>query len=200
MNRRTCISFFYTDEIERQTLAPVAQEAERRRYRIRFTDRMDEPAEIGVYCSHRPDPSNAKLSAILLHDLAQRHDIWPDFWRYEPWNRFDIGILPGPAWRKRWQACARQPEAHPRMGVYELGWPKADDIFRDPEAFQRKVATLRANLHLGHRRSVLYAPSWENDGKQDDLVRSLKDLPVNLLLKQAPGRRPTRRYWKTSGG
>lgn len=186
MNRRTCISFFYTDEIERQTLAPVAQEAERRRYRIRFTDRMDEPAEIGVYCSHRPDPSNAKLSAILLHDLAQRHDIWPDFWRYEPWNRFDIGILPGPAWRKRWQACARQPEAHPRMGVYELGWPKADDIFRDPEAFQRKVATLRANLHLGHRRSVLYAPSWENDGKQDDLVRSLKDLPVNLLLKQAP--------------
>jgi hypothetical protein len=33
---------------------------------------------------------------------------------------------------------------------------------------------------------VLYAPSWENDGKQDDLVQSLRDLPVNLLLKQAP--------------
>jgi GT2 family glycosyltransferase/Flp pilus assembly protein TadD/2-polyprenyl-3-methyl-5-hydroxy-6-metoxy-1,4-benzoquinol methylase len=186
MSRRTLISFFYTDEIERQTMAPVAQEAERRQYRIRFTDRMDEPAEIGVYCSHRPDPSNAKMSAILLHDLAQRHDMWPDFWRYEPWNRFDIGILPGPAWRKRWQASAGQPEAHPRMGVYELGWPKADVIFRDPDAFQRKVATLRANLQLRPRRSVLYAPSWENDGKQDDLVRSLKDLPVNLLLKQAP--------------
>ena len=186
MSRRTLISFFYTDEIERQTLAPVAQEAERRQYRIRFTDRMDEPAEIGVYCSHRPDPSNAKMSAILLHDLAQRHDMWPDFWRYEPWNRFDIGILPGPAWRRRWQACAGQPEACPRIGVYELGWPKADVIFRDPDAFQHKVATLRANLQLGQRRSVLYAPSWENDGKQDDLVRSLKDLPVNLLLKQAP--------------
>lgn len=186
MNRRTLISFFYTDEIERQTLAPVAQEAERRQYRVRFTDRMDEPAEIGIYCSHRPDPSNAKMSAILLHDLAQRHDMWPDFWRYEPWNRFDVGVLPGPAWRKRWQACACQPEAHPRLGVYELGWPKADAIFRDPEAFQRNVATLRAELHLGQRRSVLYAPSWENDGKQDDLVQSLRDLPVNLLLKQAP--------------
>jgi GT2 family glycosyltransferase/Flp pilus assembly protein TadD/2-polyprenyl-3-methyl-5-hydroxy-6-metoxy-1,4-benzoquinol methylase len=186
MNRRTLISFFYTDEIERQTLAPVAQEAERRQFRIRFTDRMDEPAEIGVYCSHRPDPSNAKLSAILLHDLAQRHDMWPDFWRYEPWNRFDIGILPGPAWRRRWQACARQPEANPRMGVYELGWPKSDDIFRDPDAFQRNVSALRADLLLGARRSVLYAPSWENDDKQDDLVRSLRDLPVNLLLKQAP--------------
>lgn len=186
MDRRTLISFFYTDEIERHTLAPVAQEAERRRYRTRFTDRMDEPAEIGVYCSHRPDPSNAKMSAILLHDLAQRHDIWPDFWRYEPWNRFDIGILPGPAWRRRWQACAGQPEARPRIGVYELGWPKADVIFRDPDAFQRTVATLRANLRLGQRRSVLYAPSWENDGKQDDVVRSLRDLPVNLLLKQAP--------------
>ncbi|MGE3977471.1 MAG: glycosyltransferase [Nitrospira sp.] len=186
MNRRTLISFFYTDEIERQTLEPVAQEAERRQYRIRFTDRMDEPAEIGMYCSHRPDPSNARMSAILLHDLAQRHDMWPDFWRYEPWNQFDIGILPGPAWRKRWQACAKQPEAHPRMGVYELGWPKADAIFRDPEAFQRKVGALRAELRLGPRRSVLYAPSWENDGKQDDVVRSLQDLPVNLLLKQAP--------------
>jgi GT2 family glycosyltransferase/tetratricopeptide (TPR) repeat protein/SAM-dependent methyltransferase len=186
MNRRTLISFFYTDEIERQTLQPVAQEAEQRQYRVRFTDHMDEPAEIGIYCSHRPDPSNAKMSAILLHDLAQRHDIWPDFWRYEPWNRFDIGVLPGPAWRKRWQACAGQPEARPRMGVYELGWPKADVIFRDPEAFQRTVAGLRADLHLGPRRSVLYAPSWENDGKQDDLVRSLRELPVNLLLKQAP--------------
>lgn len=186
MNRRALISFFYTDEIERQTLEPVAQEAERRQYRVRFTDRMDEPAEIGIYCSHRPDPSNAKMSAILLHDLAQRHDMWPDFWRYEPWNRFDIGVLPGPAWRKRWQACAWQPEARPRLGVYELGWPKADVIFRDPESFQRNVTALRDGLHLGHRRSVLYAPSWENDGKQDDFVRSLRDLPVNLLLKQAP--------------
>ncbi|MBL8039176.1 MAG: glycosyltransferase [Nitrospira sp.] len=186
MKRRTLISFFFTDDIERQTLAPVAQEAERRQYRVRFTDRMDEPAEIGMYCSHRPDPSNARMSVILLHDLAQRHDMWPDFWRYEPWNQFDIGILPGPAWRKRWQACSEQPEARPRMGVYELGWPKADVIFRDPEAFQRTVAGLRADLHLGPRRSVLYAPSWENDGKQDDLVQSLRQLPVNLLLKQAP--------------
>jgi len=186
MKRRALISFFFTDDIERQTLAPVAQEAERRQYRVRFTDRMDEPAEIGVYCSHRPDPSNARFSAILLHDLAQRHDIWPDFWRYEPWNRFDIGVLPGPAWRKRWLACAGQLEARPRLGVFELGWPKADVIFRDPEAFRRTVAGLKADLHLGPRRSVLYAPSWENDGKQDDLVQSLRQLPVNLLLKQAP--------------
>ncbi len=186
MNRRTLISFFYTDEIERQTLEPIAQEAERRQYRVRFTDRMDEAAEIGIYCSHRPDPSNAKMSAILLHDLAQRHDMWPDFWRVEPWNRFDVGVLPGPAWRKRWQACAWQPEARPRLGVYELGWPKSDVIFRDPESFQRNVTALRDGLHVGHRRSVLYAPSWENDGKQDDFVRSLRDLPVNLLLKQAP--------------
>lgn len=186
MNCRPLISFFFTDDIERQTLAPIAQEAERRQYRVRFTDRMDEPAEIGIYCSHRPDPSNSRMSAILLHDLAQRHDIWPDFWKYEPWNRFDIGILPGPSWRKRWQACAMQPEACPRIGVYELGWPKADVIFRDPEAFQQTVAGLRTDLHLGPRRSALYAPSWENDGKQDDLVQSLRHLPVNLLLKQAP--------------
>lgn len=186
MTRRPRISFFHTDDIERQTLAPIAKEAERRQYQVRFTENIQEPAEIGIYCSHRPDPSNAKLSAILLHDLAQRHDVWPNYWQHEPWNRFDIGVLPGPAWSKRWQACSRQPEARPRLGVYELGWPKSDDIFRDPEAFQRTLAKLRTDWHIGPRRSVLYAPSWENDGKQDDLVQSLRDLSVNLLLKQAP--------------
>ena len=33
---------------------------------------------------------------------------------------------------------------------------------------------------------MLSAPSWENNEKQESFVRSLKDLPVNLLLKQAP--------------
>jgi CDP-glycerol glycerophosphotransferase (TagB/SpsB family) len=45
---------------------------------------------------------------------------------------------------------------------------------------------LRLRLGLKHERTVLYAPSWENHGKQDEFVQSLRDLPVNLLLKQAP--------------
>ena len=33
--------------------------------------------------------------------------------------------------------------------------------------------------------SILYAPSWENDGKEDDFITALASLNVNLLIKQA---------------
>ena len=40
-------------------------------------------------------------------------------------------------------------------------------------------------MDLKYDVNVLYAPSWENDGKEDDFVRALASLPVNLLVKQA---------------
>jgi len=179
-------AFFYTDQVEQQTLQPLADEAVARGHSIRFSGNLAEVADVGVFCSHRPDPSQCRFSVIMLHDLGQRHDIWPDFWRYEPWDRFDIGILPGKDWADRWHSVSARPEAQPRIGVCVLGWPKADLIYRDRVRFDAEVAGLRKTLGLKHECSVLYAPSWENNGKQDDFVRALMDLPVNLILKQAP--------------
>ncbi|HRF06768.1 MAG: hypothetical protein AW09_000234 [Candidatus Accumulibacter phosphatis] len=180
------ITFFHTDKVEWQTMRPVAVEAERRGYRVEFSDRIDAPSEIGVYCSHSPSPRNSRFSAIMLHDLAQRHDIWPDYWLTEPWNEFDLGFLPGPSWGERWYRSSLQPQSRPRRGVFQLGWPKADSLFNCRENFQREADELRHQLGLRHDFSILYAPSWENHGKQDDFVRALSDLPFNLLLKQAP--------------
>lgn len=122
----------------------------------------------------------------MLHDLAQGHNRWPNVWEGEPWNKFDIGILPGDSWVERWQECSWDPCARPRLGVFKLGWPKADLVFESEERFRKESASFREELGLIHSNSVIYAPSWENDGKQDEFVQALKDLPVNLLLKQAP--------------
>ncbi len=184
-NLNPSITFFYTDNCERQAIAPIADEAEKRGFNVLWSMNSQQRAEIGVYCEHACKP-NADFSIILLHDLAQRHDIWPQFWHYEPWQAFDMGILPGQAWVERWQTQAGFSYARPKLGVFELGWPKADLVFRNKAHFKQEAETLRAQLGLKHAQSVLYAPSWENHGKQDDFVQALKHLPVNLLLKQAP--------------
>lgn len=179
------ITFFYTDNCERQALEPIAIEAKKRGIEVRFSTDSKVFAEVGVYCEHACTP-NADFSVILLHDLAQRHDIWPHFWHHEPWSKFDIGCVPGQAWVERWQHQADFPVSRPRLGVFDVGWPKADLVFKDKARFAEEAAKLRQTLGLKYEKSVLYAPSWENHGKQDDFVQAFKDLPVNVLLKQAP--------------
>jgi len=176
------ITFFYSDGVEKQTAEPIARDAEKRGYKVKFTDNLLEKADIGVYCQHVSFPENSNFSVTMLHDLGQGHNRWPNIWKGEPWDQFDIGILPGPLWAQRWQSCCDHPYTRPEKGVYELGWPKADSLFTDDS----KVQKLRESLDLQHEVTVLYAPSWENNGKQDEFVQALKDLPVNLLLKQAP--------------
>jgi hypothetical protein len=189
------ITFFYTDGTERQTCEPILKEAQRRGFVTEMTQDIKQRAEIGLYCQHQCYPENARFSVIMLHDMAQGHNRWPDFWRAEPWGKFDLGILPGPSWHERWRSCSSRPYAVPRHGIFTCGWPKADLIFDDGAPFQAYVSELRRGLNLKHKRSVLYAPSWENDRKQDDVVRALKDLPLNVLLKQAPYRSSSKSSW-----
>jgi len=180
------ITFFYTDAIERQTGEPIAIEAAKRGYEVSFNDNVHDKAEIGIYCQHKCVPDKSKFSIIMLHDLAQAHNRWPNIWINEPWSKFDIGILPGDSWVQRWQECSWYRYARPKLGIFKLGWPKADLVFQDKGIFTNITAELRTALRLKYDKTVIYAPSWENDNKQDDFVQSLKELPVNLLLKQAP--------------
>lgn len=177
------ITFFYTDKGEYHNLKPIADEANRRGYKVTFTENLMQKAEIGVYCQHICHPENSKFSVILLHDLAQGHNRWPSFWELERWNNFDIGIVPGSSWAFLWAQSACQYYANPRYGVYELGYPKSDLVHSD--ALTQRTEELRKQLNLKYNFSILYAPSWENDGKEDDFVSALCSLPVNLIIKQA---------------
>lgn len=183
------ITFLFTEDCEFKALQPVAMEANLRGYETVFSKDYRKPVEIGVYCNHKPDPTNARFSVVMFHDMGQFH--WPEnpyleeyHWNDEPWSAFDIGILPGRAWSQCWYSVSDLDNARPRLGVFELGWPKADKVFRDRTAFNKEVCKLKESLRLKDGPSVLYAPSFENDGKQDDFVCSLIHMPVNLLIKQ----------------
>lgn len=177
------ITFFYTDKGEYYNLKPIADEANKRGYQIKFTENIKESAEIGVYCQHICYPENSKFSIILLHDMAQGHNRWPNIWEIEHWDKFDIGIVPGKFWANLWTDCAFLPYVNPRCGVFEFGYPKGDLI--NSNLLKESSNLLRNHLKLKYNISILYAPSWENNEKEDDFVRALASLPVNLLIKQA---------------
>ena len=179
------ITFYYTDNCERQTVEPIAEEAKLRGFPVKMSNDMNEKSVIGFYCQHNQRPKSG-LSIIMLHDMAQRHDVWPNFWFHEPWNEFDIGILPGKMWVDRWKLMSKLRVSQPKIGVFDLGWPKADLIYKNMDEFATKTVKFKSELNLKYDKTILYAPSWENNGKQDEFVQSLMDLPVNLLLKQAP--------------
>lgn len=177
------ITFFYTDKGEYYNLEPIANEAGKRGYKIRFTKDKKEKAEIGVYCQHVCYPENSKFSLILLHDLAQGHNKWPNLWESERWNKFDIGIVPGRTWADRWRQCASFYYSNPRSGTYEFGYPKSDYV-NDISVIER-AADVKKKLGIPDKFTVLYAPSWEYDGKEEDFIKAVKDLDVNMVVKQA---------------
>lgn len=177
------ITFFATDKGEYYNLLPIMKEAKKRGYKVKDTDDLDEKAEIGVYCQHFGRPQNSKFSVVLLHDMAQGHNRWPNIWEAEHWCEYDIGIVPGIRWKERWEKCAFDYHAFPRCGAYMLGYPKSQEAFS--AELESRVKELKDAMNLKYDISVLYAPSWENDGKEDDFVQALSSLPVNLLVKQA---------------
>ncbi len=177
------ITLFATDKGEYYNVLPIMREAEKRGYKVRYTDDLDEKTEIGIYCQHAGKPQNAKFSVVLLHDMVQGHNRWPNIWEAEHWCEYDIGIVPGIRWKERWERCAFDYHAYPRRGAYMLGYPKSQEVFS--EELERRVKELKDAMNLKYDISVLYAPSWENDGKEDDFVQALSSLPVNLFVKQA---------------
>lgn len=177
------ITFFCQDKGEYYNLLPIMNYADKRGYKVNHTNDLNVKAEIGVYCQHFGKPENSKFSVVLLHDMIQGHNRWPNLWELERWNTYDIGIVPGIKWKNRWEKCAFQYYANPRCGAYMLGYPKSNEIFSGE--LENRVNELKKTMNMKYDVSVLYAPSWENDEKEDDFIRALASLPVNLLVKQA---------------
>lgn len=178
------ITFIYLDSAQKSAYQPIADEAEKRGYKVRMTDNPYERCEIAFYCEHKNYPQYSKFSVIMLHDIIQQYGNWPDLWYREPWNKYDVGILPSNQWEKNWNACSQYFYTRPRKGIYKIGWPKADSVANlDKEAYKKEF---QAEFGLDPaKKTVLYAPSWENDGKQDDFVQAMLKLDVNILVKQA---------------
>src|ERR1051326_1863028 len=187
------ITFFYHTATDFSTFEPIAEEARSRGHATLLTSDLSAPAKVGIYCQHSPDPSNSEFSVAMLHDAGQeycpdRQNLGTNFWRVAPWNDFDIGILPGQTWSRAWRRLANKAYARPRLGVFEVGWPKADRIFSSSGQFQAAAQRLRTQIGLSGRPCVILAPSWETADKQrlKGFINRLESLPVDLLVKYWP--------------
>ena len=177
------ITFIYMDSSEKAMYMPIYNEAKKRGYRVKLTTNMFEKCEIGFYCQHVNLPQFSKFSIIMLHDIIQQYGNWPDIWLREPWDKYDIGILPSNQWVENWKQCAKWFYARPRLGVYHVGWPKADTINEIQNKTYKEAFMEEYGLDP-HKKTVLYAPAWENDHKQDDFVQAMLPLDVNIIIKQ----------------
>lgn len=178
------ITFIYMDTSERAIYNELSEEAKKRGYQVKITNNKFEKCEIGVYCQHINFPQFSKFSVIMLHDIIQQYSNWPDLWFREPWNKYDVGILPSDQWVDNWNQCSHIYYTRPRLGMYKVGWPKADkfaNIIKDEES--RNQFYEKHGLDK-NKKTVLYAPAWENDGKQDEFVQAMLKLDVNILIKQ----------------
>ena len=178
------ITFIYMDASERNQFRPIAEEAEKRGYKVKLTKNTFERCEIGFYCQHINFPQFSKFSFIMLHDLVQGYSRWPDLWYEEPWNKYDVGILPSTQWENNWNQCSQWSYTRPRKGIFKIGWPKADVIMKFKSQVSKEEWYKTHGLNI-NTPTVLYAPAWENDHKQDEFVRAMQKLDVNILIKQA---------------
>lgn len=183
MKLKKDITFIYSDSAEKSIYSPLVDEAKKRGYHVRLTDNPYCKCEIGFYCQHTNFPQYSKFSLIMLHDIIQQYSNWPDLWFREPWNKYDIGILPSEIWSNNWSEVSDRFYTRPRRGMFKVGWPKADVIQKIKESTYKEDFYKKYKMDKD-RPTVLYAPSWENDNKQDDFVQAMKKLNVNILIKQ----------------
>ncbi len=174
------ITFFYQNQSELDLLSPLVDEASKRGYVCKSTMNITEKAVIGIYCSHTNFPENSEFSVILLHDMTQGCDVWPLYWQTESWNNYDLGILPGEFWGDLWKQNAILSCARPRYGVFTLGFPKTDQY----NILSTTDSSQKPHIEMKYDKTIMYAPSWEYDDKEDDFILALHSLPVNLLIKQ----------------
>ncbi|MBO4859273.1 MAG: hypothetical protein J5527_12255 [Treponema sp.] len=179
------ITFICTDKVERQCCEPIAIEALKRGYKVTITDNPMHKCEIGFYLSHVNWPKNSKFSVITLHDLTQQHGEWPIMWKNEFWNIFDVGFLPSKIWADMWHDASCYDFVRPRYGCYLSGWIKADKTVS--QDFTKEKEKIISDYGIDPtKKTVLYAPSWEWDGRQVEIAESVRDLDVNLIIKQFP--------------
>lgn len=179
------ITFIYMDSAEKTIMVPLAEEARKRGYSTELTNNKFKKCEIGVYCQHVNFSQYSKFSIIMLHDIIQQYGNWPDLWMREPWNKYDIGILPSDQWVDNWNKCSQWYYTRTKKGIYKVGWPKADEVANLDIKNYRKEFYEEYALNP-NKKTILYAPAWENDGKQDDFVQAMLQLDVNILIKQYP--------------
>ena len=158
----------------------LKKKAEMRGYKTNFSQDLKKKVEIGFYNHDQNIENNAKLSIVSLHGMDQGRMSWPNPWKKTRWDLYDYGLLPGKNWVNLWKSSSNFKNANPKNGVYEVGWPKADNI--NSKDFLIATKKIKKKLNPS-KKTILYAPSFETDNKQLDILNIAKELKLNLIVK-----------------
>lgn len=176
-NLKREITFYCEDIIEEQLIFPILERFKKNDYQTSISRNLEKKSEIGFYCcpSTHVNKVNSKLSIICLGGMDQGKLFWPNFWVKEPWNKFDIGLLPGRHWGEMWKQSSWYKGSRPKLSICITGWPKTQSI-------KNKKFSLKNKNYF----NVLYAPCFENDQKGIDIINAVKDLKIKLHIKHLP--------------
>jgi hypothetical protein len=199
---RPSLVCYVCDELERATLAPIAEElAARGPYTVEFTRDFSIPSSLGLYACHgtilfdhgrgRWRELASTFSVMVGHDFDQDGDVGPQFFAFEGWGRFDLGLLPSRRLYQLAESAAIAGYAMPRHGMHAAGWAKSDRALRGDPDFLGDVERVRAELGLGERPVVLLACSWASRQQLDDLVGAIGDLDVDIVVRYPDSAPPT---------
>ncbi len=178
------LTVFYNDKMQQLSVRPVADRARERGFDIKESTDFTKSCEVGLYCDHvSPDQDwpNAEFAAIMFHGMDQG---WYKLWVDEPWELFDVGFVPGQSMAERWHSYSYMPRSRPTHGVYDVGWPKSDEIFTD--TFEDTASEFAEQFEFARELTLLYAPTSEINEKLTSFVRAAENLEANLLVKHAP--------------
>jgi hypothetical protein len=170
------VTFYYKDLAQKHLFEYIPRHLNKNIYDIKFTQNFNIKSDVGFYAENTNliKNINSKISFITLGGIDQGKLYWPNFWRKESWSRFDFGLLPSKHWAKMWKDSSWFTESRPKLAMLLTGWPKSEEIKKIKLKKKKKIET------------ILYAPCFETDDKGVDVVNSIKDKNIKLLVKHLP--------------
>jgi len=176
------ITFFYNNKHEKYIFDPISEIFRQKKINFTFSKNHYLKSDIGFYC-RKPKDINSKTSVIFLGGIDQGRVMWPNIWREQPWNEFDIGFLPGDNWANRWKQSSYDYRSQTKFGVFNVGWPKADFLFNLKEN-KNKIKRFKKRYKINENKiNILYAPSFECFDRQIEVAEVVKKLGFNLIVK-----------------
>lgn len=176
-------SFVAPDKVSYAALEPLALEARNRGHNVVIGPELAASCDLAFYAdpTHRCEGHLANRFAIMFHGLDQ--GFTPHRWLKEDWSSFDYGFLFGNFASEVWKINSFLPSAHPKAGIWVVGWPKSDKIFN---GLADSSDESLINDNWQGKMTLLYAPTIECGDKLDDIVKVSSDIGCNLFVKHAP--------------
>ena len=121
------VTLFAGDESAREVLEPLASALECHHTTYRWAPRMEDgQTDIGIWVGDTGPNRvrHANFAVVLPKSPLSITDFWRNFWVHQPWDDFDLGLVPGGIWQTVFLSELHTNRSRgPRLGLGVVGWP-----------------------------------------------------------------------------